>query len=381
MYRPEDMWLPAFRKVMDNSKSAPRVCLVGPLPPPAGGMAGQCELLLRLLRAEGLTVDFVCTNAPYHPAWVRHVPVLRAGFRLLPYVSSLWAAVGRAQLVHLLANSGWAWHLFAAPALWVGRLRGTPVIVNYRGGNAEQFFAAAPAFALKTLRAAALRVTPSEFLRRVFGRLGVDAEVIPNVVDLSRFAPHSMRDFGVSPHLIVTRNLEPIYDIGTALRAFAIVRKHYADARLTVAGSGPELERLMALASELGVGDAVSFAGRIAHAEMPKLYAGADCALNPSAVDNMPNSVLEAFACGVPVVSTDAGGVPDLVMDGVNGLLVPVGDAQAMASKVVCVLGDRALAQRLVAAGSAEAQRYAWSTVRRQWLEAYRRVAGSEDRV
>lgn len=358
-----------------DAMSLPRVCVVGPLPPPSGGMANQCEQLVRLLRADGVPVELVRNNAPYRPAWIASVPLLRAGFRLLPYLAQLWRAAGRAQVLHVLANSGWAWHLFAAPALLVGRLRRTAVIVNYRGGLADAFLAHAPAHVLRSLRAATLRVTPSVFLQRVFQRYGVDAEVIPNIIDLSRFSAAPARDFGVAPHLVVVRNLEPIYDIPTALRAFAAVRGRYPQARLTVAGSGPQREDLRALADELGLGDAVTFPGRIDHAQIPALYAEADCALNPSRVDNMPNSVLEAYASGVPVVSTDAGGVPDIVTDGVTGLLVPVGDPSAMAHAVLRLFDDRALAARLAHAGLAEAQRYAWPQVKGLWLAAYRRAA------
>ena len=94
-----------------------RLCIVGPLPPPAGGMANQCEQLARLLARDGLAVEVVRTNAPYVPAWSGRLPVVRALFRLLPYLVRLWTAAGRAEVVHVFANSGWAWHLFAAPVL------------------------------------------------------------------------------------------------------------------------------------------------------------------------------------------------------------------------------------------------------------------------
>ena len=87
-------------------------------------MANQCEQLVRLLRDEGMSVNLVRTNSPYRPAWTGAIPILRAGFRLVPYVWKLWRAIGRSQVVHVLANSGWAWHLLAAPALWIGTLRG-----------------------------------------------------------------------------------------------------------------------------------------------------------------------------------------------------------------------------------------------------------------
>lgn len=355
--------------------ATPSVCIVGPLPPPSGGMANQCEQLVRLLQRDGVQVELVRNNPPYSPSWIGQLPGLRAVFRLVPYLYRLWSAAGRVQVMHVLANSGWAWHLFATPAAWIGRARGVGVIINYRGGNADRFFSSAPGHVLATLAKADARVTPSGFLQRVFAKHGLDATIVPNIVDLSRFRFVQRPPFGDAPHLIVTRNLEPIYDIPTAIRAFAIVRRRFPGARLTVAGSGPELDRLRALAGELGLEDCVNFCGRLDNAEIPALYASADCLLNPSTVDNMPISILESFASGVPVVSTDAGGIPDLVDNGVSGLLVPVGDADAMANGVLRVLGDQSLSAALRAAALEAATAYAWPTVREQWLQVYRSVA------
>lgn len=371
--------IPCFVVAPDGSGAstvfAPRLCIVGPLPPPAGGMANQCEQLIRLLRHEGVQVDVVRSNAPYRPSWVAGLPFLRAGVRLLPYLWALWQAAGRAQVLHLFANSGWAWHLLCAPALFIAKRRGTPVIINYRGGNAESFFEKAPGHVLGSLRAAALRVTPSRYLLRVFQRYGLDAQIIPNIVDLSRFVPVPRRDFGDAPRLVIARNLEPIYDIATAIRAFAQVRLRFQAAELQVAGTGPELGRLQLLVRNLGLEGAVHFAGRIDNAQMPLLYAQADCVLNSSTVDNMPISILEAFASGLPVVSTNAGGIPDMVEHGRSGLLVAIGDAEAMARSTCQVLEDPDLAQQLGQAGLAEAQKYAWPRVAALWLEAYRLAA------
>jgi len=359
----------------------PALCIVGPLPPPSGGMANQCEQLVRLLRAEGLVVELVRTNPPYRPAWVGRLPVLRALCRLLPYFAHLWQAAGRAQVMHVLANSGWAWHLFAAPAILIARLRKTPVIVNYRGGNADSFFASAPRHVLGMLGGVSLRVTPSAFLRRVFSAHGLAAEVIPNIIDLSRFVPAPVRSFADAPHLVVTRNLEPIYDIPTAIRAFAGIRSLFPGAALTIAGSGPELSRLQTLVAELALENDVRFSGRLENADIPALYAAADCLLNPSTVDNMPISILEAFASGVPVVSTCAGGIPDMVEHGVSGLLVPIGDHQAMTCEILHVLQDPSFAASLREAGFVQAKRYAWAQVRQEWLDAYRRVGIARRRM
>ena len=277
--------------------------------------------------------------------------------------------------MHVLANSGWAWHLFAAPAIMIARMRGTPVIVNYRGGNADPFLARTPSYVPRMLAQVSMRVTPSMFLQRVFAKHGLGSEVIPNIIDLSRFSPSSPRSFGNSPHIVVSRNLEPIYDIPTAIRAFAAVKKSYVRAKMTVAGSGPELTNLQALVLKLQLDDSVEFSGRIDNACIPALYASADCMVNSSTVDNMPISILEAFASGVPVVSTCAGGIPDMVEHGVSGLLVPIGDSDAMARAVLRVLQNPEIASNLRQVGLAEAEKYAWSQVRSKWLNAYVRSA------
>ncbi|WP_157264918.1 glycosyltransferase family 4 protein [Azohydromonas aeria] len=338
-----------------------RVALVGPLPPPAGGMANQTRQLAELLRGAGAQVTLVQTNAPYRPAWAGKVPVLRAGARLLPYLGALWRAAGRSDVCHVMANSGWSWHLFAAPAIWVARARGVPVVVNYRGGEADAFLQRSGAAVRWSMRRVARLAVPSGFLQQVFTRHGMAAEVVPNIVDLARFTPAEPAG---SAHLVVARNLEPIYDNATALRALALVRQRHPGAHMTIAGTGPELRRLQALAAQLGLGEeAVCFAGRLDRDAMAALYRRADVAINPSTVDNMPNSVLEALACGVPVVSTDVGGVPFIVRHGQTALLVGAGDAPAMAAAVVQLLDDGALRSRLRQAGLDDVQSYTWAHV------------------
>jgi glycosyltransferase involved in cell wall biosynthesis len=358
-----------------------RVGLVGPLPPPSGGMANQTLQLARLLQEAGVTVHLVQNNPPCRPALVERVRGLRAGWRLLPYLWRLWRCAGQVDLLHVMANSGLAWYAFAAPALYVAALRGTPVVLNYRGGGAQAFLARRATRVRRLVeRARAVLIVPSGFLARVFVHHGMPAEIVPNVVDLSRFRPRGALpgDAYGAPHLIVTRNLEDIYDVPTALRAFVRVRAAHPGARLTIAGSGPRRAALEALAAELGVGDAVRFSGRIDNQRIADLYREADLLLNPATVDNMPVSLLEAMASGVPIVSTDVGGVPFLVTHGRHALLVPARDPQAMADAALRLLGDAALAQRLRREGLAHAATFGWDRVRPRLFEVYARVQRQE---
>jgi len=355
----------------DFSLAGLRLVLVGPLPPPAGGMAGQTEQLLRLLQGEGAEVTLVQTNAPYRPAWAGRLRGLRALVRLLPYLASLYRAAGHADLMHVMANSGWAWHLFAAPAVWIARLRRVPAIVNYRGGEAPEFFARAIGVVRPTMKRAAAIAVPSRFLHEVFGRFGLPSVVLPNIVDLALFRPAAQRPAGA--HVVVARNLEPIYDVGSAIRALALLRQFLPRVRLSIAGTGPERPALEALAASLGVAGAVRFLGRLDRGEMATLYRSADATLNPARVDNMPNSVLESLASGVPVVSTNVGGVPYIVEHGRTALLVAAGDSAAMAAALGELLAQPALAARLREAGLAEVQRYGWDRVRADLLSVYER--------
>lgn len=338
------------------------IVLVGPIPPPYGGMANQTQQLAELLRSEGQSVTLVPCNATYSPRWVANVPVLRAVFRLFPYLLRLWREIGSSQLVHVMANSGWSWHLFAAPAIRIAALRGVPVIVNYRGGEAESFLLSSARSVHRTMRKAAALIVPSGFLKATFERFDMSAAIVPNIVDLRRFSnpqPHRAN----RRRLLVARNLEPIYDNESAIRALAIVRQTHPDATLTIAGSGPLADALQSLADTLGLNDSVVFTGRLDRDAMADAYRDADIALNPSLVDNMPNSVLEALASGVPVVSTRVGGVPYIVTDGETALLVPPKSPEAMAAAILRLMDDDVLAQRLIDNGLAEVQAYTWPRV------------------
>src|SRR5690606_3778917 len=153
----------------------------------------------------------VQVNAPYRPSWIARVRVLRAAFRLLPYLLRLWRCAGSVDLMHVMANSGWAWHLYAAPAVWLARLRGTPVVINYRGGSADTFLQAQARWVRPTLRRANFVAVPSGFLHAVFARYGVDTEIVPNIVDLARFSPtvRSRSAARRGPPLTVTRRPQP----------------------------------------------------------------------------------------------------------------------------------------------------------------------------
>jgi L-malate glycosyltransferase len=217
---------------------------------------------------------------------------------------------------------------------------------------------------------------PSDYLVRVFADFGVKAEAVFNTVDSSRFQFRERR--ALEPVLLSNRNLEPHYNVACTLRAFATIQTQVAEVRLIVAGDGSERRYLRELASELQLNN-VDFVGAIAPERMPPLYDGADIFVNASNIDNQPLSIIEAFASGLPVVTTGAGGIRDMVSDGVTGFIVSCDDHAALADRVLSLLGDDELASRVASRARDECKNYSWAAVRNQWLTIYRELAPAND--
>jgi hypothetical protein len=211
--------------------------------------------------AEGVDVELVRTNAPYRPAWVGRLPLMRAGVRLLPYLLQLWQAAARAGVMHILANSGWAWHLLRSSCDACRSTAENACHHQLSGRECRHLLRCRTSACAPHARPGVAEGDPVDLSARVFSRHGLTAEVIPNIIDLSRFAPAPPRSFGDAPQLVVTRNLEPIYDMPTAIHAFARIKQPFPQARLTLAGSGPELARLQRLVAELGLQDSVASPG------------------------------------------------------------------------------------------------------------------------
>jgi glycosyltransferase involved in cell wall biosynthesis len=206
----------------------------------------------------------------------------------------------------------------------------------------------------------------------VFAGFGIESEIIPNIVDVDRFAFRA-RD-PLRPRLLSTRNFESLYNVACTLRAFRLVQDRYPDATLTLVGAGSEEAALRRLAAELRLAH-VTFAGRVMPADIWRYYAEADIYVQTPDIDNMPSSVLEAYASGCAVVATNAGGVPAILADGVQGLLVNCDDHEAAAARIVRLLEDPALARRLTLAARESCEAYRWHTVRARWVALYRGLA------
>jgi glycosyltransferase involved in cell wall biosynthesis len=349
-----------------------RVVLVGPSMDILGGQAVQVTRLLRRLRElEGIEVEFLAVN-PRLPGPLRllqRIKYVRTISTSIAYGLSLLTQIRKYDVVHAFSASYTSYLLAPLPAMLVARLYGKRIVLNYRSGEASDHLARS-AFAVRTMRLADEIVVPSGYLVEVFAQFGLHARAILNFVDLDNL-DHRERT-ATRPHFLSNRNLESLYNVGCTVRAFAIIQQQEPDARLTVVGDGSERPSLEALVREFGLRNVV-FAGKVPPQRMREFYDAADVYLNSPNIDNMPNSVIEAFASGLPVVTTNAGGIPFIVTDGETGLMSECDDHEALARNALALVRTPGLAQALAArARNVCLTRYVWEAVAVEWEKLYR---------
>jgi glycosyltransferase involved in cell wall biosynthesis len=337
------------------------VFLTGIWPPDVGGPATHGPDFAAFLRDRGHSVHVVTmgdsepTERPVpvetvsrsRPFPVRYTAVAARGFRLARH----------ADVVYATATYG-ASAVAAARRPLVAKLVSDPAYERaWRYGlfrdSLESFaHASDPRLAaLRRLRTASLRracrvVVPSRYLAEIASGWGLDAsriEVLVNPAPMpGDVAPAELDD----DTLVFVGRLTTQKALPDALRAVAAVD----GAKLVIVGDGPERGALEELSRELGIGDRVAFAGARTRDEVLRTLAGARAAVLSSAWENLPHAAVEALSVGTPVVATAVGGVPEVVHDDGNGLLVPPGDVDALAAAIRRVLGDDALHARLAAA-------------------------------
>jgi glycosyltransferase involved in cell wall biosynthesis len=289
------------------------------------------------------------------------------------YILGLLARCRRYDVLHVFSASYWSFLMSPTPAILLGKLLRKRVILNYHSGEAEDHLKNWRS-ALPIVKLADEVIVPSEYLVKVFANFGVSARSIFNTVDTRRFVFRERRE--PRPMFLSNRNLEPLYNVGCAIRAFGLVQAAYPDASLRVIGDGAERLQLEELVRTMGLRN-VRFDGRIPHADMARAYDEADIYLNTPNIDNMPLSIIEAFAAGIPVVTTDAGGIPYIVSDGKTGLIAPRNDPARLAEHAKRLLAEPGLAARITREARRECARYSWPAVRGQWLAAYKDPIGT----
>lgn len=353
-----------------------KVAIVAPSLRYVGGQAVQADLLVRLWQNDpDVEVSYLAVDPPLPRllAWAERIPGLRTVLREPIYFWHLWRGLKEVDVAHVFSASYWSFLLAPAPAWFFAKLRGKKSIINYRSGEARDHLRRFRSGKFVLSRVDEI-VTPSNYLVNVFQEFGLQASVVPNLVDLSQFRYRERAP--LRPHLVCTRGFSEYYRVDLVVRAFAEVKKEYPEAHLDLVGSGPLEMEVRKLVGNLKL-TGVTFTGVASRQQIGKYYDKADIFINASWLDNMPVSVIEAFAAGTPVVTTSPESMPYLVEHERTGLLSPVGDERALAANVIRLLRDPALAANLARNALEECRKYTWEVVRAQWVRVYQALARS----
>jgi len=355
-----------------------RVVIVsGIWPPDSGGPASHAPALSAFLHARGHAVDVVTTadSAPdlreYPVHWVarrsatRHLRSVFLVRRLARAADVVYATsmVRRSALGTVLARRPLVVKLTTDEVFErqrrSGRYRGTIEEFQHAGGGLRVRLLRWTRDSM--LRKASHIFVPSAYLRRIALGWGLDpAQVglLPNPAPDLPALPAKVElraELGLAgPVVAFAGRLAASKALGIALEAIAQVD----GVTLVLAGEGPDRSQLETRARELGLGSRARFLGGTSREGVLRLFRAADAALLSSAWENFPHAVVEALAVGCPVIATAVGGIPEVVRDGENGLLVPPGDPEALAGALRRFFDDDELRRRLAAAASESVAAY-----------------------
>ena len=324
-----------------------------------GYITTQGQILADLFAAEGYRVTCVS-------------PHINRIFRLLHIMATLIATAHSLDVVVIDTYSGPSFAI-ADVASFICRRLNVPVIMVLRGGNFPAFINKHPRWTTRVLKNADVLLAPSEFLAKEVGDRGFEIRVVTNVVDLEKY-PFKERS-SISPKLVWMRSFHDLYNPEMAVQVLAELRQSEPNATLVMAGADKGLRnKVEQIVREMDLTNAVSFAGFLDHEKKVARFSDADIYINTNRIDNMPVSVVEARALGLPVVATNVGGIPYLIHHNEDGMLVPDGDVGSMVESIKALLNDQNLTRMISRNGRRSAEESDWRTVRELWNSLFEEV-------
>lgn len=246
-----------------------------------------------------------------------------------------------------------------------------PYIPVLRGGDLPRRLKKSVNLCKQVFGNSCANISVSAYLEHHMIQSGFRCRTIPNNIELGKY-PFRQRS-EIKPRLLWVRAFHKTYNPTMAVEVAERLVKIYPGVQLTMVG--PEMDGSMEVcknvSKERGLESNISFTGRLSKEEWAKLSEEHDVFINTTDYDNLPVSVIEAMALGLPVVSTNVGGVPFLIANEKNGLLVERGDSEAMANNIIKLLTDNEKAEKLSIAAREKAMKYDWEHIRFQWQQLF----------
>jgi L-malate glycosyltransferase len=294
--------------------------------------------------------------------------------RLADMVSSIWKKRKEYQVAQVDVFSGNAF-VWAEAACWALRKCNKPYILTLRGGNLPVFSERWPDRVRNLLNSAAAVTTPSAYFLELMRPYRKDLILLPNPVQIKNY------DFRERPepqaNLVWMRSFHSMYNPELSLKVLALLRKDFPQAKLSMIGpdrGDGSLQKTRETTKALNLTDCVVFPGKVNKSDIPMHLNQGDIFLNTTNLDNTPVSVMEAMASGMCIVSTNVGGLPYLLEDGVDSLLVDPDDAEKMLQAVLRILREPGLAGSLSRNTRSKAEQFDWSRILPQWEELFEKV-------
>lgn len=270
-------------------------------------------------------------------------------------------------------------------ALDASRRLGIPNVVSIQGGDGHWVGSCCSthehAMRIVLDHAGALLIGSRSFASEVQERLGTPAErftIVPGAVDTTRFRPVDAAPARAEPVVLYHGRVDRRKGALDLLDAVAGLAAAGRRPPVVMSGIGPDLDAARARVGELGLDAQVELTGHAEYAAVPAVYARGDVFASPTYAEGFSNTILEAMASGLPVLSCRATGVVDCVRDGDNGILVEPGDVPALGAALGRLLDDASLRDRLAATALAEVrEHYAWPAVAGRIGDVYASLSGS----
>jgi glycosyltransferase involved in cell wall biosynthesis len=319
------------------------------------GLPTQGLLIAERLRQTGVRT---CILSKAKHGWGRFFEVAFYGFIL-----------ARQYDVMLVNVFGHRAFVYESIAIFYARLWKKRVVAIIRNGWMPDFVAKWPRLNRLVLSQPNLILVPHQFLKSRLSDLGLRIDgIIPNFIELEKYT-FRCRSI-VAPRFLYLRGMHWDYNPQMAISAFAVVQAKYPDALLTMTGlEGEESVPCRTLVRDLKLRN-VHFLGLVPKDQIPTLADKHDIHLHTNRVENMPVTVIEMWACGIPIVGTAVGGMPYLVRNGVDGILIKSEDYQGMAEACLKILGSSDLARKLSCNGRRRAENLTWENIKQLWEEA-----------
>ena len=340
---------------LEGHTTMKKILIIGNHSPSHGGISGQIDILLQKHNNEKLNSDLFNTK------------VNRLAKCFLPI--KLLLVGSKYNFFHIHGCSFLGFYPIIIGIL-VGKLLNKKIIVTYHGGNLSEFIRSYKLLCKWFLSKADLVTVPSKFLYDliVFHKLNNNTIILPNVIETNNVY-FKVRD-QITPKLIVTRNFENIYNIPIAIKAYSIIKKKYSNASLRLVGDGTISNQLKNEVRSKNLKNVI-FTGRVSNSEIGRELNKADIFINPTTQDSFSVSTFEAFACGLPVISTNVGAIPNYVKNQHNGFLVESGDASSIANKISYILENQHKIKAITSNAYQTFKQYTWENLKFQYAQIY----------